>query len=255
MPFVLPRILVATLIAFVGVGFGVVLGRVSLRHLNMLVYAGVGALLAITVCDVLPDAKGVLSWPAFLAATVSGYALFWLIGKYVSPVCPACAITAFDEQTTQKLGQTALLLMVALGVHSAMDGMAIATGDAVAGRANLGVLFGVSFHKLPEGLALALLLIGAGYSRRSALLWSFAIEATTVLGGLLGMFALQGASLAWLGLLFGHVGGGFLYLVTSALGLFPAHGRRLPERSLMMVGGLTFLFTSLLLWVIGKYVK
>ena len=59
-----------------------------------------------------------------------------------------------------------------------MDGVAVVVGDAVAGRPNLALLLAVSFHKFPEGLALALLLLGAGYSRRTALLWTLGIEST-----------------------------------------------------------------------------
>ncbi len=66
--------------------------------------------------------------------------------------------------------------MVALGIHSAMDGVAVVVGNEITGRPDLPLLLAVGFHKLPEGLALALLLLGAGYSRRSALLWTWGIE-------------------------------------------------------------------------------
>ena len=176
MTFLLLRSTLATLIAFGGGALGVALGQVAPRRLTLLVYAAMGALLAVTVFDVLPDAKSLLSWPAFLLASASGYALFWALGKYVYHLCPACSVGAFDQATTARLGQTVVLLMIALGLHSAMDGVAVVVGDTVAGRPNLAVLLAVSFHKFPEGLALALLLLGAGYGRRTALLWTLGIE-------------------------------------------------------------------------------
>ncbi len=220
MTFLLLRTTIAMLIAFGGGALGVFLGKMAPHRLNLLVYAAMGALLAVTAFDILPDAKALLSWPPFLLATASGYGLFWALGRYVSHVCPACSISAFDKATTERLGQNVLLLMIALSLHSAMDGMAVAVGDRVAGHPDFTLLFAVSFHKLPEGLALALLLLGAGYSRRAALLWTFAIESTTEMGALVGVLGLRHVSLVHLGLVFAHVGGGFIYLIVTTLGLF-----------------------------------
>ena len=222
------------LIAFGGGALGVFLGKMAPHRLNLLVYAAMGALLAVTAFDILPDAKVLLSWPLFLLATASGYGLFWLLGKYVYHICPACSISAFDQATTERLGQSVLLLMIALSLHSAMDGMAVVIGDRVAGHPDFTLLFAVSFHKLPEGLALVLLL-GAGYSRRAALLWTFTIESTTEIGALVGVLGLRHVSLPHLGLVFAHVGGGFIYLIVTTLGLFsrPASRRSPSLRSAM----------------------
>ncbi len=252
---VLLRTTIATLVAFAGGLLGVILGRIASRRLNLLVYAAAGALLSVTVCDVLPDAKSVLGWPAFLVAAATGYGLLWLIGKYGYHICPSCAISAFDETTTQRLRQTVLLLMVALGIHSTMDGIAVVVGDQIAGHANLGVLFAISLHKLPEGMALALLLMGAGYPRRAALGGTIGIETTTELGALIGVLALKHASPLVLGLLFAHVGGGFLYLVFSTFSAFTTHQDRQSARSMFVVSGLSFLLTSSLLWTVSMFFK
>lgn len=249
--FLLLRSTIAMLIAFSGGALGVWLGEVAPRRLNLLVYAAMGALLAVTVFDVLPDAKSLLPWSAFLLAGASGYALFWALGKYVYHICPSCSIGAFDQATTERLGQSVVLLMVALSLHSAMDGLAVVVGDRIAGRPNLALLFAVSFHKLPEGLALALLLLGAGYSRRAALLWTLGIESTTEVGALVGVLGLRHVSLFPLGLLFAHVGGGFVYLVLSTLGIFTQQREARassPTASFIASGGLAFSVTSCLIW-------
>lgn len=252
---VLVRTTVATLIAFVGGALGVTLGKLAARHLNLMVNAATGALLAVTVCDILPDAKRLLPWPHFWLAAASGYLLFWFIGKYVYHLCPACAIAHFDQATMQRLAQSAVLLMIALSIHSTMDGIAVVVGDRITGYANVGVLLAISLHKLPEGLALALLLVGAGYRRRTAFLWTLAIEATTEVGGLIGVFALRGASLPWLGAVFAHVGGGFLYLVINTLGAFTGHHDRQSNRSLFVVSGAAFSLTAFSLWIVGQYAR
>jgi len=245
------------LIAFSGGVLGVTLGKMASHRLNILVYAAMGALLAVTAFDILPDAKELLPWPQFLAATASGYLLFWAISRYLYQICPACSIHAFDNPIAERFGQKILLLIIALSLHSAMDGLAVVVGDKIAGHPNLAVLFAVSFHKLPEGLALALLLLGAGYTRRNALLMTFAIESTTEIGALLGVFGLSRISLFSLGLIFAHIGGGFVYLIVTTLGLFSqTHSRRsqpIVSMSLVASSGLAFTFTAGLMLLLHRY--
>ena len=227
MALLLLRSTLATLVAFTGGALGVWLGRVAARRLPLLVITAMAALLAVTLFDVLPDAKAFLTWPLFSAATASGYALFWVVGRYVYHLCPACSVGAFGKATTERLSQSVLLLMVALGLHSTMDGVAVVVGDTITGHPNLAMLLAVSLHKLPEGLALALLLLGAGYGRRKALLWTWAIESTTELGALSAVLGLRHVSPLGLGLLMAHVGGGFVYLIVTTLGAFaPQWGKQ-----------------------------
>ena len=66
------------------------------------------------------------------------------------------------------------------------------------------------------------------------------------------MFALRGVSLSHLGFLFGHVGGGFLYLVVSTLGAVGVrHGttrQAVPSRRpLIASAGTAFLLTAFLM--------
>jgi zinc transporter ZupT len=72
------------------------------------------------------------------------------------------------------------------------------------------------------------LLIGAGLQRAAALGWVAAVEATTLLGGVIGIFFLAKVSTFWLGLIMAHVGGGFFYLAAHAvLGEMLKHGKKL----------------------------
>lgn len=254
---ILLRTTIATLVAFGGGALGIFLGpRAVAKRINELVFAAMGALVAVTIFDVLPEAKEALSWPAFLTACVSGYALFWAISKYVYHICPACAYSELDARTAQQLQSTIVLLMIALTIHSGMDGLAVAVGDRMSGGQNLGVLLGVSFHKLPEGLALAVLLLGAGYSQRRALFWTLLIESTTELGGFLGTLSIK-ASLPLLGLVFAHVGGGFIYLAVSSFGAIMRPSENVPRKGLAppqaVSGVVAFVVTAGLLSAIRRF--
>ncbi len=246
---ILLRTSLATLAALVGGGIGVAAGAATGR-LDALVPAAAGALLAVTAVSLLPEAAHLLPAPELVLALLSGYALFYLIGRYVFPLCPACASSRMDARAVGRLEGTAVLLAVALTLHSVMDGVAVAAGQHMQHASDLPLFLAVSFHKLPEGLALAALLLRAGYAPRAALLWTTGVELTTLAGGVLGAWFLRGMPLFWLGALLAHVAGGFLYLVLHAL-LDGAPAR--PRASQVGYGTLGFGAVALLLWGLQRF--
>jgi zinc transporter ZupT len=157
---------VATLFAFAGIALGVALRKVALHRLSLLVAASMGTLLAVTLFDVLPDAKHSLGWPMLLLACASGYLLLWLIGKYVYHVCPACAVNELNQPAGRELAKTVTMMMIALGIHCTMDGLGIVFGNNLLGHPDVGLLAGLSLHKVPEGLALILLFLELDLSAR-----------------------------------------------------------------------------------------
>ena len=239
----------AVFVALLGAAFGVSLGGAATgrARLHRLLFAATGVLLAVVVCDVLPDAKAMLAWPAFLLAGGSGWAAFALFSRFVYPVCPSCAFSEFETGKAD-LKQTAVLLLFALGLHSLLDGAAIAVGDHLVKSTSPGLLLAVGFHKLPEGFALAVLLLAAGYSRRKTLAWTTVVEAATVAGGLLGAWLLREASPHLLGLLLAHTGGGFLFLAAGTLQMRFEPTLTAPPRPLLLgITGAAFAGTAALL--------
>ena len=121
-------------------------------------------------------------------------------------------------------------MVIAIAVHSTIDGLALPAGEEaeMTGPLDLGLLLAVCVDKVPEGLALGALMLGAGFQRGGALGWVAAVEPTTLVGGALGLWVLPGMSSAWLDALLAHVGGGFIFLATHAVfGELVTHGRRL----------------------------
>jgi len=200
------------------------------RPLCALISLAAGSLLGVTIFAILPESFGACSRWAVLLALATGYALFLFISKHVHHVCPACAASHFDADATRHFSEIATALIVALSIHSATDGLALGIqGEIPAITATKWSLFSaLCIHKVPEGLALGSLLIGAGFKRTAALGWVAAVEATTLLGGVIGYFFLANISTFWLGLIMAWVGGGFVYLAAHAvLGEMLKHGKQL----------------------------
>ena len=217
-------------------GFALIGGGIStslqLEHKQLcaLISFAAGTLLGVTFFAILPEGLGVAPWWAVLIAFASGYALFFFISKHVHHVCPACAASHFDDDAARHFSEIATGLVIALAIHSATDGVALGIQrEAPTMEATKWSLFSaLCIHKLPEGLALGSLLIGAGLHRSAALGWVAAVEATTLVGGVIGYFFLTNIPTFWLGLIMAHVGGGFIYLAVHAvLGEMLKHGKKL----------------------------
>ena len=233
---ILWQVVAAYLFALVG---GTISTSLRLEHkpLCVLISFAAGALLGVTLFAILPEGlQGSGAWPV-VAAAATGYLLFFLISKHLHHVCPACAASHFDADATRHFSEIATALIIALAIHSTTDGLVLGIQqEAPSMDATKWSLFSaLCIHKVPEGLALGSLLIGAGLRRSTALGWVAAVEATTLLGGAIGMLWLGKVSTFWLGLIMAHVGGGFLYLATHAVvGEMLKHGKRLVLTSFLI---------------------
>lgn len=215
-PQVYLRVVLAFALAVAG-GIASALAGVSHRRLCGLISLAAGTLLGVTLFSILPEAAEAMHLWELVLAFASGYGFFFLISKYVFHVCPACAASHFDEATTHRFSEIATAMVIALAVHSSLDGVALAAGHEASGRLDASLVLAVCVHKVPEGLALGALLLGAGFRKLKAVTWVAAVESTTLLGGALGSWVLPGVPLVWLNVVLAHVGGGFIFLAVHAV--------------------------------------
>ena len=223
------QVVAAYVFAVAGGSISVLL-RLEHKPLCALISFAAGTLLGVTLFAIFPESFGACPWWAVLVALITGYALFFFISKHVHHICPACAASHFDADATRHFSEIATALIVALAIHSTTDGLALGIQDeAPATDATKWSIFSaLCIHKVPEGLALGSLLIGAGFSRVSTLGWVAAVEATTLIGGVIGYLFLTEISSFWLGSIMAYVGGGFVYLAVHAvLGEMLKHGKKL----------------------------
>src|SRR5690349_949146 len=151
--------------------------RLEHKHLCALISFAAGTLLSVTLFAILPESLNYSGVWFVIAAGATGYVLFYFVSKYVHHVCPACAASHFDADATRRFSEIATGLVVALALHSTTDGLALGIqGEMPASGATKWSLFSaLCIHKVPEGLALGSLLIGADFTRASALGWVAAV--------------------------------------------------------------------------------
>lgn len=201
-------------LAAAGALIAVLLGEAGSRWMRPLVYLallffGLSALL-----DILPASKEVLTWPIFLVAVVTGYGTFWLIGRYVAPICPACAMRSLGDVHRHAHGLGLSVLAAVFSLHCLFDGLGVGAASTVASSVGLRLLAAISLHKFPEGFAMTLILMVGGREPWRAFALMAGIEAATLAGAVVGRFVVHPSEF-WLALVLANIGGTFLYLAVS----------------------------------------
>lgn len=213
--FGIPLSFVATTIGVAGAAVGVYSLNVAPRKLIPLS----GALLAaITLFGVYPELAGQHGWIGGTALLAGGVALLWAFGRFVYPVCPSCSHTHDHEHCARPLHGFALPLLAAASLHAFLDGVGIsASQQQEPGGLAAVVVIGVTLHKIPEGIALGVILRAAVRLRAVALVSCIAAELATAAGALLESAMTARLGMTWVSYALALAGGSFLYLGFHAL--------------------------------------
>jgi zinc transporter ZupT len=155
------------------------LGRVPLRYF---VAGGAGFMVAAAFIRMLPESAQMPH--AFLFVLV-GYFGVHLFEHTVAPHFH------FGEEVHADAflrPSAAYLAVLGLGVHTLFDGVAIAAGFMIGPTLGLLLFLAVILHKLPEGFAIASIMLATGRSSRAAVLAGATLGGLTLLGALLTSF-------------------------------------------------------------------
>ena len=159
-------------------GFFVVRRNWSQEFLKYFVALGAGFMLGIVFLDVIPESARLLGVTRALAWALIGYFIVHLFEHTLAPHFH------FGEETHghelhQHSGFSAL---AGLLIHTFFDGVAIGSGFLVSAWLGWVISAAIFVHKLPEGFAVASLMMATGQGKRRALLSSVALGAATLVG-------------------------------------------------------------------------
>ena len=184
----------------------------------MLVSYAIGALLGAAFLGVIPEAfeKGE---PHRVAATIlAGIFGFFLLEKLLLwRHCHTENCEVHDQhQIQQDQGRSGALIIVGDTVHNFVDGVLIAA--AFLQSTELGILTAIAIvaHEIPQEVGDFLILLHSGYSKARALAMNLVSSAATMVGGVLGYFALQVVS-GWESTLLGIVAASMIYVAVADL--------------------------------------
>jgi zinc transporter ZupT len=203
-----------------------------------------GVLAGVALFWMLPEVAGRLGWTAALGTLAGGAGLLWGVDRFVYPVCPVCSHSHDHASCAARLHGFAAPLILAVGIHSFLDGVGIAVSQAAdAGAVGRAVLWGLALHKVPEGLALGIMLRASVRSWAGALGGSLAAQAPMVAGTWIEAWVAPGLGDSGIMVLLAAAGGSFFFLGAHAV-----HGEFKRERgpAALAAAGAGFLVAALL---------
>jgi zinc transporter ZupT len=207
-------LIVLAAVSFLGAAAGVWFAAIPDVSRKMIPLSG-ALLAAISIFWVLPELAETFGWAAGTGLMLTGVAVIAAFDRYVHPICPACAHDHNHDACGTRLHGFASPLIIAALLHSLFDGWTFAAGWGDVHSQSLS--FGVAIHKLPEGIALGVILRAALKSRRNALAWAAVTQLATIVGGIFEITAAEQLGQRWITLLLAIGGGMFLYLGAHAM--------------------------------------
>ncbi len=186
---VLAAVLFLTLLGSLGgliVASSLLLFNESLRERLVpgLVSYAVGALLGVALLDLLPEALELLDATTAFATLLAGILVFFVLEKIV-------LLRHCHTDACQVHGATAPLVIVGDAFHNFIDGAIICTAVLSSVPLGINTAIAVAAHEIPQEVGDVAILLGAGYSRRRALVLNVASGASGILGALLAFAAVH----------------------------------------------------------------
>jgi len=152
--------------------------RRSLEFIEGCIAFGAGFMLAVALLEVAPQAL-------LLGGSTAG---LYILGGYMVVHLAQHVLVPhfhFGEETHRLSARAGWTALAGLLLHTFFDGVAIASGFAVSTKLGMLLFLAVFFHKLPEGLTMASVMLAGGQGRGRALGAAAALGVATVLGVLL----------------------------------------------------------------------
>lgn len=192
-----------------GAAAGIRLTAIPALSRRIVAFGG-GVLLGIAVFWVMPEMAAHYGLRGGVLWVAAGFSGLWVIDRYIYPVCPSCSPAHDHEHCATTLHGFAGPMMMAATLHSFLDGWTIAAAQQV----DFGGAFiaGIAFHKIPEGIALGVILSSALKSRSRAMLYSVGAQSATVAGAGAAMLLAPYLNAEWVYALLALAAGSFLYL-------------------------------------------
>jgi len=204
--------------------------RVSAARVPMLISFAVGALLGAVFLEILPHALRQTNSIESLAATIlGGILLFFVLEKLV--LWRHCHVEQCEAHDPNDLpndnGRSGTMIMIGDTVHNFVDGILIAAAFLADVQVGLVAALAIIAHEIPQEIGDFLILLHSGYSKQMAFAVNLFSSLATVVGGLLGYFALSTLQ-QWIPTLLALAAASMLYV--SVADLIPGLHKRTEAR-------------------------
>ena len=195
-----------------------------------LVSFAIGALLGAAFLEVIPHAFEHGEPHSAAAAILGGILAFFLLEKLLLWRHSHEHDAAADDH-----GRSGALIVVGDTIHNFLDGILIAAAFLQSTELGLITAIAIVAHEIPQEVGDFLILLNSGYTRARALCLNVLSSGATLVGGVLGYYALQVLE-GWTPALLGIVAASMIYVAVADL--IPGLHRRPQLRDTMIQTGL-----------------
>jgi zinc and cadmium transporter len=186
----------------------------------MLISYAIGALLGAAFLGVIPHAFETGQPHQVAAAILGGIFGFFVLEKLLLwRHCHTenCEVhDPHDHRSAHDHGRSGALIIVGDTVHNFVDGVLIAAAFLQGTELGIVTAIAIVAHEIPQEVGDFLILLHSGYTRGAALALNLLSSAATMVGGLLGYFALRLIA-GWEPLLLGFVAASMIYVAVADL--------------------------------------
>lgn len=214
----------------------------SERHAALFVLAAGGMLLTLTLTHIAPEAiaRSTTAPLLILAGFLGGLVLNFVVGSI------------FGDEETGLSRASATTPLVAIGIHSFLDGVIYAVTFAASFEAGVFAAVSLILHEFPEGVIAFTILRRHGFTNRQSFLYAFlAAAATTPLGVIASGPFVYSMGTEMVGNLFAISAGLLLYVATGPL-MAPLKNQP-PGRSMVALGAGVALALAITLSPLGSH--
>jgi zinc and cadmium transporter len=185
----------------------------------ILVSFAIGTLLGAAFLEVIPHAFERGDPREAAAAILAGIFLFFVLEKLLLwRHCHTehCEVHDPHQPGSHDHGRTGLLIIVGDTVHNFVDGLLIAAAFLQSTEVGIIAAVAIIAHEIPQEVGDFLILLHSGYTRTRALAMNLLSSLATIVGGLIGYFALRAVA-EWEATLLGVVAASMIYVAVADL--------------------------------------
>jgi len=219
-------LLFSAIAGVVGLGSGGVLAALLLKRpseniTSVMLTLASGIMISIVCFGLVPEALKISGVWVSMAGIVAGILIIMALNRLVDRISAfggggagngSIAVTAGDAVTHPRIYRTGIFMLIAIGVHTIPEGMAIGAGGSQNTQLGMLLVVMITAHHIPEGMAIATPLLAGGMSRWKAIALPALAGSPTLLGGVIGILIGNISELAVAAAL-SAAGGAMLYVV------------------------------------------
>ena len=222
----------------------------AVRYVGVIIAAGAGIRIGAAFFDLIPEAvEHLASLDQAMIAIATGFLAFYAVDKVTSLHVGHETAAELDHDTAahQHIG---IVGATGMGIHSFLDGIALAAALAVGGGLGVVIATVVIVHRFSDGIGVVSFLLASRATTDTTWRWVFLVAIAPVAGVLLGSIITVPDGV--LGGVLGFFAGFFLYIGAAEL-LPEAHrrGGSLPVVAATLGGALAIYLFSLAVGAIG----